>query len=106
MKGRAHEWTAEEAKEAGRKGEVASHRSSHRTEISRFSRRTHHGAARVVAGYWTWNATNWRPNFRRRAFLVMAIGRAGPDNLEDVEPAELTTVRSITRQADGRALCV
>jgi len=33
-KGRAHEWTVEEAREAGRKGGSASHRQSQQTEAS------------------------------------------------------------------------
>ncbi len=31
QKGTAHEWTGDEAKEAGRKGGAASHRNAHRT---------------------------------------------------------------------------
>ena len=33
LKGTAHRWTEEEAKEAGRKGGAASHRNGHRTAI-------------------------------------------------------------------------
>jgi general stress protein YciG len=33
LKGTAHRWTEEEAKEAGRKGGAASHRNGHRTAV-------------------------------------------------------------------------
>jgi general stress protein YciG len=38
VKGTAHEWSSEEAREAGRKGGMASHRRKHQQEIATWRR--------------------------------------------------------------------